>query len=187
MTILSDKEILEHIRNGEMNIVPFEPSCLNPAGYDLRSANELTIKPKQYKLTATLETIELSLKLTAFLHIRSSLAREGVIGSFAAVDPGFRGQLTLNLHNDGQDVVTIRKGEPIVQIVFHRLGNTATKGYSGAYQNSKGIVKSKRSQLQTAATQSFGGESPRLDAQFSPSPLTSLLLPATPRALHVQA
>ena len=187
MTILSNKEILKHIRNGEVNIVPFELCCLNPAGYDLRSANELTIKPKQYKLAATLETIELGLKLTAFLHIRSSLAREGVIGSFAAVDPGFRGQLTLNLHNDGQNVVTIRKGEPIVQIVFHKLGNTATKGYSGAYQNSKGIVKSKRSQLQMTTTQSFGGESLRLDAQFSPSPSTSLLLPATPRALHVQA
>ena len=147
MAILSDKMILEHIRNSDMNIVPFELSCLNSAGYDLRSANELTTKPKQCKLTATLETIELGLKLIAFLHIRSSLAREGVIGSFAAVDPGFRGQLTLNLHNDGQDIVTIRKGEPIVQIVFHQLVNTATKGYSGAYQNSKGIVKSKRSRL----------------------------------------
>jgi len=170
LTILSDKEIVEHIRNGEMNIAPFELSCLNPAGYDLRSANELTIKPKQYELVATLETIELGLKLIAFLHIRSSLAREGVVGSFAAVDPGFRGQLTLNLHNDGQDTVTIRKGEPIVQIVFHKLGNTATKGYSGAYQNSKGIVKSKRSRLQVTATQSFSGGSLRLDAQFSPSP-----------------
>jgi len=82
--------------------------------------------------------------VTAYMHIRSSLAREGIIGSFAVVDPGFRGQLTLNLHNVSDKEVTLHEGERIVQIVFHRLGSAANKGYSGSYQNSKGIVSSKR-------------------------------------------
>ena len=80
-------------------------------------------------------------------HIRSSLAREGIIGSFAVVDPGFRGQLTLNLHNAGEKGITIKEGEPIVQIVFHKLGSPARKGYNGLYQNSRGIVPSKRRKL----------------------------------------
>jgi dCTP deaminase len=142
--VLSDEEILEHLRRGEIKITPFETSCLNPAGYDLRSSSEVVIKPKQYELTATLETVELGLKTMASLHIRSSLAREGIIGSFAVVDPGFRGQLTLNLHNAGEKKIMIREGEPIVQIVFHKLGSMARKGYTGLYQNSKGIVQSKR-------------------------------------------
>jgi len=142
--VLSDEEILEHLKRGEIKITPFETFCLNPAGYDLRSSSEVVIKPKQYELTATLETVELGLKVTASLHIRSSLAREGIIGSFAVVDPGFRGQLTLNFHNVGEKEIIIRKGEPIVQIVFHKLGSTARKGYSGLYQNSRGIVPSKR-------------------------------------------
>jgi dCTP deaminase len=142
--VLSDKEIIEHLKREDIKITPFEISCLNPAGYDLRSSREVVIKPKQYELTATLETVELGLKVTASLHIRSSLAREGVIGSFAVVDPGFRGQLTLNLHNVGKKEITIREGEPIVQIVFHKLGSTARKGYGGIYQNSRGIVPSKR-------------------------------------------
>ncbi len=144
MTVLSEEEILEHLRRGEIKIKPFELSCLNPAGYDLRSSSEVVIKPKRYKLTATLETVELGLKVTGSLHIRSSLAREGIIGGFAVVDPGFRGQLTLNLHNFGEREITIREGEPIVQIVFHELGSPARKGYSGLYQNSRGIVPSKR-------------------------------------------
>ncbi len=144
MTVLSDKEILEHLERGEIEITPFKPACLNPAGYDLRSASRLTIKPKQYQLTATLERVELGLNVMASLHIRSSLAREGVIGSFAAVDPGFRGQLTLNLHNDGENAVVVGEGEPIVQIVFHQLGHRATQAYSGVYQDSKGIIRSKR-------------------------------------------
>jgi dCTP deaminase len=142
--VLSDEEILEHLRRGEIKITPFETSCLNPAGYDLRSSSEVVIKPKQYELTATLETVELGLKTMASLHIRSSLAREGIIGSFAVVDPGFRGQLTLNLHNAGEKKIIIREGEPIVQIVFHKLGSMARKGYTGLYQNSKGVVQSKR-------------------------------------------
>ncbi len=80
----------------------------------------------------------------ASLHIRSSLAREGVIGSFAAVDPGFHGQLTLNLHNDGENAVVVADGEPIVQMVFHKLGRRAIQGYSGVYRDSKGIIESKR-------------------------------------------
>jgi len=144
LTALSDEEILECLKRGEIKITPFEASCLNPAGYDLRSSSKVVIKPKRYELTATLETVELGLEVMGSLHIRSSLAREGVIGSFAVVDPGFRGQLTLNLHNDGEKVVTLRRGEPIVQIVFHKLGRKARKGYSGVYQNSRGIVPSKR-------------------------------------------
>ncbi len=142
--MLSDVEILKHLKDGEVKLEPFEHSCLNPAGYDLRCSKTVVLKPKKYKLVATLETVELSLKITAFLHIRSSLAREGVIGSFAVVDPGFRGQLTLNLHNVSEKEVTLRRGEQIVQIVFHNLGNVAQKGYDGSYQNSKGIVSSRR-------------------------------------------
>ena len=145
MTVLSDCEILEHLETGEIKLKPSDISaCLNPAGYDLRCSKNVALKPKQYELVATLETVEIGLNITAYLHIRSSLAREGVIGSFAVVDPGFRGQLTLNLHNVGEKEVTIKEGERIVQIVFHRLGSTAKKGYSGSYQNSKGIVSSKR-------------------------------------------
>ncbi len=142
--MLSDKEILEHLKIGEVKLEPFEPSCLNPAGYDLRSAKKVVLEPRHYELVATLETVELGLNVTAYLHIRSSLAREGVIGSFAVVDPGFRGQLTLNLHNVSEKTITIREGERIVQIVFQKLGSTARKGYSGSYQNSEGIVTSRR-------------------------------------------
>ncbi|UCC33240.1 MAG: dCTP deaminase [Candidatus Bathyarchaeota archaeon] len=144
MTVLSDKEILGYLERGELKIAPFEASCLNPAGYDLRSSRDVAIKPKQYELAATLERVELGLETVGTLHIRSSLAREGITGSFAVVDPGFRGQLTLNLHNNGKEEVTIHKGEPIVQIILHKLGDAAEKGYNGSYQNSKGIVSSRR-------------------------------------------
>jgi dCTP deaminase len=108
------------------------------------TAKTVVVKPKHYELVATMETVELGLNVVATLHIRSSLAREGLIGSFAVVDPGFRGQLTLSLHNVGEKAVTLKEGERILQIMFHRLGSSAQKGYNGSYQDSKGIVKSRR-------------------------------------------
>jgi dCTP deaminase len=143
--VLSDVEIREYLRTGEIKLEPSDLSaCLNPAGYDLRCSKTVVLKPKQYELLATLETVELGLGVVAFLHIRSSLAREGIVGSFAVVDPGFHGQLTLNLHNVSDKEVILKEGERIVQISFHRLGNMARTGYNGAYQNSKGIVSSRR-------------------------------------------
>lgn len=147
MTILSDNEILEYLKTGEIKLEPNDlDACLNPAGYDLRCSKEVILKPKQHVLVATMETVELGLNVAAFMHIRSSLAREGVIGSFAVVDPGFRGQLTLHLHNVSNKEITLAEGERIVQIVFHILASSAKKGYNGSYQNSKGIVSSKRSE-----------------------------------------
>jgi len=40
--------------------------------------------------------------LVGMLHIRSSLAREGIFASLALVDPGFRGQLTISLFNSSR-------------------------------------------------------------------------------------
>lgn len=145
LTVLSDNEINEYIKTGAIKLEPSDmSSCLNPSGYDLRCSKRVVLKPKEYQLVATLETVELDVNIVAFLHIRSSLAREGIIGSFAVVDPGFRGQLTLNLHNVSSKKIVLDAGERIVQIVFHQLGTSAHKGYTGSYQNSKGVVTSKR-------------------------------------------
>jgi dCTP deaminase len=145
LTVLSDSQILKSLKKGEIKLEPNDLStCLNPAGYDLRSLKTVTIKPKEYELVATLETVELDLNIVAFMHIRSSLAREGIIGSFAVIDPGFRGQLTLHLQNVSNKEIKIKEKERIVQIVFHNLSGKANKGYNGSYQNSKGVVTSKR-------------------------------------------
>ncbi|MCW4016022.1 MAG: dCTP deaminase [Candidatus Bathyarchaeota archaeon] len=145
MTVLSDAEILNALKTGEIKLEPSDLSaCLNPAGYDLRCSETVVLKPKDYVLVATLETVELGLNIVAFMHIRSSLAREGIIGSFAVIDPGFRGQLTLHLHNVSDKEITLHEQERIVQIVFHSLASHAKKGYNGSYQDSKGVVSSKR-------------------------------------------
>ena len=142
---LSDKEIRSAIKTKQFMIVP-RISKLNPAGVDLRVEQDLTLMPGEQELAATLERVELSVDLLGILHIRSSLAREGVIASLALVDPGFRGQLTISLYNAGDRSVRLRRGERFVQLSLLRLGTPATEKYDGRYQNSCGVVRSRRRQ-----------------------------------------
>jgi deoxycytidine triphosphate deaminase len=94
-------------------------------------------------LVSDLPRLSFLLKETQFVSLDFFLYKN-YDGSFAVVDPGFRGQLTLNLHNVSEKEVTLKEGERIVQIVFHSLGSAAKMGYNGSYQNSKGIVTSRR-------------------------------------------
>src|SRR5207247_10206530 len=84
---------------------------------------------------------------SGILHIRSSLAREGIVASLAIVDPGFRGQLTVSLHNAGDRLVSLRKGERFIQLSLLRLGMPARHSYVGKYQNSRGVVELRRRRL----------------------------------------
>lgn len=141
---LSDNEILDRLKEGSIEITPFERKSLNPAGYDLHSALEVTIEPTKHALIACIENIRIGLDIAGTIHLRTSFAREGIIGSFGLVDPGWEGQLTLMVVNASDRPIKIRKGEPLAQLVFHKLGRAATKKYSGNYLKSVGPVESKR-------------------------------------------
>ena len=140
---LSDKEITSAIKTGDLRIVP-RGFKVNPAGVDLRVDRNLTLGPKRQSLAASIERIELSEGLVGLLHLRSSLAREGLFASFALVDPGFRGQLTVSLYNAGDSAVNLAKGERFIQLSVIRLGKPAINKYAGRYQNSNGVVASRR-------------------------------------------
>ena len=140
---LSDSEIVAAIKTKQISIRP-RIAKLNPAGVDLRIERGLELNPHQQSLAATIERVELSENFLGVLHIRSSLAREGVFASLALVDPGFRGQLTVSLYNAGDSGVNLAKGERFIQLSIIRLGKPAINKYSGRYQNSSGVIASRR-------------------------------------------
>lgn len=143
MGVLSDVEIEECVEDGSLVIHPFDDSCLCGAGYDLRLSEDTSIPIGQHKLVATLERVELGEGLVGTLYLKSTLARAGVIGSLALVDPGFRGQLTVSLFNAGQKPFNMKGGDRFLQVVFHRLGVKTARPYAGKYQDSQGIVDSR--------------------------------------------
>lgn len=143
---LSDREITSAIKTGQLRIRP-RIAKLNPSGIDLRVDRKILLDPHEQKLVATLERVELSENILGILHIRSSLARESLIASLALVDPGFKGQLTVSLYNASDRSVSLDKGERFIQLTLFRLGTPATQEYSGRYQNSHGIVRSRRRKI----------------------------------------
>jgi deoxycytidine triphosphate deaminase len=143
---LSDTEITRAIKTGQVKIRP-QIAKLNPSGVDLRVYQNIDLRPGQQRLAATLERVELSENFIGILHIRSSLAREGVFASLALVDPGFQGQLTVSLYNAGDRLIRLLKGERFIQLSLLRLGTPATHTYAGRYQNSRGVVRSRRRQM----------------------------------------
>ena len=143
MTILSDVEIRTRIRQKSLLLSPFDSSCLTGAGYDLRLATSIRIPAGVNRLVATLERVELPDDLAGTLHVRSSLARKGIVASLALVDPSFRGQLTISLYNAGSKMLQMDKGDRFVQIVLHPLGMKTRRPYRGRYQDSQGIVQSR--------------------------------------------
>jgi dCTP deaminase len=144
LTVLSDVEIEKRIKDMSLVLSPFDPSSLNGAGYDLHMAMETTILAGKHQLAATMERVELPDDLAGTLHIRSSLSRAGILASLALVDPGFRGQLTISLYNAGNETFRMSKGDKFVQMVLHTLGTTTQRPYRGRYQDSQGIVETRR-------------------------------------------
>ena len=138
--MLSDVDIQRRISEGSLVLDPFDAGCLNGGGYDLRVDSDTHISPGRSTLAATLERVELGEDVVGTLHIRSSLARAGIIASLALVDPGFHGQLTIMLYNSASADFIMTRGERFVQLVIHVLTTKTRRPYKGRYQDSKGIV-----------------------------------------------
>jgi dCTP deaminase len=141
LTILSDVDIERRINDRTLILDPFEPRCLNGGGYDLRIGMDALIHPSHQQLVATLERVELGDDLAGTLHIRSSLARSGIIPSLALVDPGFRGQLTISLYNTSSEKFELKRNDRFLQLALHALSTKARRPYQGRYQDSQGIVE----------------------------------------------
>lgn len=100
--------------------------------------------PGQFVLATTMEYIKLPANLTAFVEGRSSLGRMGLfIQNAGWVDPGFEGEITLELFNANRCAIELCAGRRIGQLVFAHLDGVPIQTYQGKYQGQKGATGSK--------------------------------------------
>ncbi|HLE89327.1 MAG TPA: dCTP deaminase [Candidatus Limnocylindria bacterium] len=97
------------------------------------------LHPGEFVLGSTLERIQLADDLVARLDGKSSLGRLGLLIHSTAgfVDPGWEGNLTLELSNVANLPITLYDGMKIGQISFQRLSSPAEVGYGDARIGSK--------------------------------------------------
>lgn len=99
---------------------------LSPAGYDLRLVladmeKEHWLAPGEFLLAAALEKFTMPDDLLGLVHDKSTWARRGLSVFNTVIEPGWRGFLTLELVNHGQNTLHLLAGQGIAQVVFHVL------------------------------------------------------------------
>jgi dCTP deaminase len=160
--ILSDRTLKQLIQSGELEVRPLNEESIQPASIDCRLGDHflvvedrqmntidlnseiiyrqingpaITVPPHSFLLATTMEYIRLPHNLTAFVEGRSSIGRIGLfIQNAGWVDPGFEGQITLELYNANSLPIRLEAGRRICQLVFCRMDQAAAAPYQGKYQ-----------------------------------------------------
>ncbi|MCZ6474285.1 MAG: dCTP deaminase [SAR324 cluster bacterium] len=163
--ILSDVTLRTMLESGELVIEPLEDYLIQPASIDLRlgrhflkidenafdtirmddpikyidmEMDEIVVPPLTFMLASTMEYVKLPQNLTAFVEGRSSIGRIGLFVENAGwVDPGFEGELTLELYNANRQPIRLQAGRRICQLVFARMDQPASVPYRGKYQGQR--------------------------------------------------
>jgi dCTP deaminase len=97
----------------------------------VREGESFTLHPGDFALGSTIETVTIPDDLVGLVDGRSSVGRLAVVVHATAglIDPGFRGQITLEMSNIGRIPVRLYPGMRIAQIVLHQMTSKAERPY----------------------------------------------------------
>ncbi|MEE3234138.1 MAG: dCTP deaminase [Candidatus Latescibacterota bacterium] len=160
--ILSDIMLKSMLEDGSLSVDPLTPEQIQPASIDVRlgthflkvdenrsdvlrldsevsyeelEQEEIVIPPLSFLLATTQEYIRLPDNVTAFVEGRSSIGRMGLfIQNAGWVDPGFEGNITLELFNANRLPIRLRSNRRICQLVFAQMDQKSPNPYRGKYQ-----------------------------------------------------
>lgn len=93
--------------------------------------HHIKLAPGDFWLASTAETVRIPTDLVAQVNGKSSHARRGLVIHQTAgfIDPGFKGQITLELSNASQNPIQLTAGMPICQLVFTQMTSPAQRPY----------------------------------------------------------
>lgn len=159
------------VESGELGIGPLTPESIQPASVDCRlgnhylmmeeadnsvidlsseikyrdySGDSVLLPPHSFILATTMEYVRLPNNITAFVEGRSSIGRMGLfIQNAGWVDPGFEGQITLELFNANSLPIRLEAGRRICQLVFCKMDDVALNPYRGKYQGQRNTTGSR--------------------------------------------
>lgn len=157
--ILSDGSIADAIEAGEIGVDPdVRGNQIQPGSLDVRFGGNLydahldmvegapvgetlELRPWTFYIGHTRDEVSLPNDISAQLTGRSTFGRKGVVVHMTAgwIDPGFEGQITLEMFNFGMKPIEIEVGQRVAQLVFFRMDEESS-GYDGRYQGQDGIT-----------------------------------------------
>lgn len=101
-----------------------------------KSQKTVTIKPREYYLATTLESVNTPTDLMPMVYTRTSLFRAGILLLNSKTDPGYKGKLTFGITNLTPFPVKIQMGARISNMVFYKIEGK-TVDYRGQHQGGR--------------------------------------------------
>ena len=164
MSTIVDWQIEQFVKSHNL-IAPYNDEQLNPASYDVTlgdsvkmemahgweevdiATKPLMIAPGSFILAYTAEVVSVPESLECIFQLKSSRGREGYEHALAGyIDPGFTGQVTLELTNINKyHWIPLRAGLRIGQLRFSKVDAIPRRSYAqtGRYNGDMGAVISK--------------------------------------------
>ena len=145
-------------------VEPFAEEQVNSASYDVRVSDHWicpTRDPEEFKapsiklfpgevvLACTAEYVRVPTDVACDLKLKSTLGRLWINHSLAGwCDPGFEGDITLELQNLGPEPFILEAGRRIAQLIFIRMENEPDVAYGSAgssshYQGQRGTTRAR--------------------------------------------
>jgi len=141
--ILSGRDIAWYVKTGKLKIEPVTADQFQQNGIDLIledvQGHEKYFTKGNFVLGTTREFLSLPDDLMAFVELRSTWARKGILIPPTIVDAGFRGNLTLEIVSYSD--VLVPYGERFAHLIFGRLTSPSSP-YNGKYSGQRGITES---------------------------------------------
>lgn len=125
------------------------PTVAHPGediGYDLYSAEELTIAAHGAAGAHTGIAIEFVPAAGGIVKTRSGLAKKRLLCNAGVIDAGYRGEVIVLMENLGSEPYTVHKGDKIAQLLEHPFmaGEVVEGELSDANRGAKGFGSSGR-------------------------------------------
>lgn len=125
------------------NPFPIDPEALGSIDLSeyykvLKIDAQFVLQPYMKILVTTLEYVEMPDDVAGLVELRSTFARLGLSIPPTAVDSGFKGQITLEVHG-GAFPVILKRGVRFAHIIFYRVEGEPVP-YSGKYQGQRGVT-----------------------------------------------
>jgi len=113
---------------------------------EAKSPSQVVIKPNDFYLVKTIESFNVPANLTVNFKPRTTTFRSGLFLRTGNVAPGYKGQVTFGLKNEGPCTVTIEMGARFVHAQFEEVKGGGSM-YRGQWQGGRVTTKKKEKQV----------------------------------------
>jgi dCTP deaminase len=131
-------KIFTNVRNGTIDPLNPDPDCFvdHVGGYCI-------IPPNSYILGHTMETFDIPQDIMVMCVGKSTYARLAAIVNVTPIEPGFKGQVVIEIANCSTLPLKVYAGQGIAQFLFLKGDQPCMTSYAdkaGKYQNQQGVT-----------------------------------------------